>query len=191
MEENCGRTPGDGELALAVQAGAPEAFDQLSARYLGLLRARAGQFARPGGLEKEDLIQEGFLGLYAAAMAYNPQGGASFGTYAGVCVYNRMASAARSHHSVGNRPLNESLPLDTAGDLPQLGGQSPEELLELRENAQAFWRRAQTLLTPLERRALGLYLGGWRREEIAEKAGMSLKTFDNALHRVRKKLKDR
>ena len=74
MEENCGRTPGDGELALAVQAGAPEAFDQLSARYLGLLRARAGQFARPGGLEKEDLIQEGFLGLYAAAMAYNPQG---------------------------------------------------------------------------------------------------------------------
>ena len=181
----------DEELALQVQAGSPDAFDQLSARYLGLLRARAGQFAGPGGLEREDLIQEGFLGLYAAAMAYNPQGGASFGTYAGVCVHHRMAGAARSHLSAKNRTLNESLPLDSAGNLPEPRERSPEDLLELRENARDFRRRVQTLLTPLERRALGLYLGGWRREEIPRRAGISLKTFDNALHRVRKKLKER
>ena len=181
----------DDRLAALVRGGAAEAFVELSTRYMGLVRARAASFSGPGAPEKEDLFQEGFLGLYAAALSFQESRGAPFSAYAAACVYNRMASAARSHHSVGNRPLNESLPLDTAGDLPQLGGQSPEELLELRENAQAFWRRAQTLLTPLERRALGLYLGGWRREEIAEKAGMSLKTFDNALHRVRKKLKDR
>lgn len=187
MDENF-TTFTDSKLAECVRAGEPDAFVELSARYQWLVRSKAAQFAGPAAPEKEDLYQEGFLGLYAAAMAYREGGGASFSTYAGVCVYNRMASAARRHMSAGNRTLNESLPLETAGDLPVPAG-GPQDLLEVRENYAAMWRRIDSLLTPLERKALELYLGGCRREEVPEKAGMTVKAFDNAMHRVRLKLR--
>ena len=103
---------GDAQLAALVRAGQGEAFAELSARYLGLIRAKAKLFEGASAPEKEDLWQEGLLGLYAAAISYRPGRGASFPTYAGVCVYNQMASAVRRHGSSGNRPLNESVPLE-------------------------------------------------------------------------------
>ena len=178
----------DGQLAGQVRAGDAEAFVELSARYAGLVRSKAAQFAGPAAPEQEDLLQEGFLGLYAAALSYK-ESGASFATYAGVCVYNRMVSAARSYRSPGNRPLNESLSLDLAGELPNpISG--PEDAYELRESYQSMWRRVDGCLTPLERRVLRLHLAGCKRGEVEDRAGISLKTFDNALHRARLKLKN-
>ncbi len=182
MEE---REPGG--LWLAVRRGQPEAFGQLSARYAGLVRAKAARFAGPSAPEQEDLLQEGFLALYAAALTYDPQAGASFATYAGVCVYNRMADAARRHHSPGNRTLNESLPLDAAGSLPAAPG--PEGQYELKESFLLTWRQWEELLSPLERQALGLFLSGCPRDQVQARAGMDQKVFDNALYRVRAKLR--
>ena len=105
----------DVQLSALVRQGQGDAFAELSARYLGLIRAKAQRFEGASAPEKEDLWQEGLLGLYAAAVSYKPEGGAEFSTYAGVCIYNRMASAVRRHGSSGNRPLNESLPLEAAG----------------------------------------------------------------------------
>ncbi len=178
----------DERLTALVRQGAPEAFVELSTRYMGLVRGKAQTFTGPGAPEKDDLFQEGFLGLYAAALSFQPEGGASFSTYAGVCVYNRMASLARSRQSPGNRALSESLPLDTAGELPAPGA-GPEGRYELSENFLCMWRRAEAALSPLELRVLRMYLSGWRREEVERRAGISLKTFDNALHRVRAKLR--
>ena len=79
----------DAQLADCVRSGDPEAFVELSSRYLWLVRAKAGLFSGPAAPEKEDLFQEGLLGLYAAALTYQPAAGASFATYSGVCVYNR------------------------------------------------------------------------------------------------------
>ncbi|WP_322203874.1 sigma-70 family RNA polymerase sigma factor [Acutalibacter intestini] len=173
----------DIQLVQLVGQGEPEAFVELSARYLWLLQEKARQFS---GLEHEDLVQEGFLALYAAALSYREGGGASFSTYAGVCVFNRMAKAARRHGSPGNRTLNESLSLDSAGNLP--AGAGPQDLLELREGFAAMRQRIDQALTPLERQALALYLGGYKREEIPGRSGMTLKAFDNALYRARVKL---
>lgn len=178
----------DDRLAQLVRQGAPEAFVELSSRYMGLVRAKAQGFLGPSCPDKEDLFQEGFLGLYAAALSFRPDGGASFSTYAGVCVYNRMASLARSHQSPGNRALSESLPLDSAGELPAPGW-DPQGRYELSESFQAMWRKAEGVLSPLELRVLRMYLSGWRRDEVERRAGLSLKTFDNALHRVRTKLR--
>ena len=178
----------DAQLAEQVRAGAPDAFGELCSRYLWLVRAKAGRFSGPTAPEKEDLLQEGFLGLYAAAGSFRQDGGASFSTYAGACIYNRMASAARRHVSLGNRMLNESLPLDSAEGFPQAGGE-PQELVELRESFHTLWQRIDSTLSPLERRVLGLYLAGLRREEVEARAGIPLKAFDNALHRVRSKLR--
>ena len=164
-----------------------EAFAELSARYLGLIRAKAKLFEGASAPEKEDLWQEGLLGLYAAAISYQPGRGASFPTYAGVCVYNQMASAVRRHGSSGNRPLNESVPLEDAGEAAVEAG--PEALLELREEFGALCRQMDVSLSPLERRVLALYLSGYRRVEGAKRAGLPLRSYDNALHRVRSKLK--
>lgn len=137
---------GDAQLAALVRAGQGEAFAELSARYLGLIRAKAKLFEGASAPEKEDLWQEGLLGLYAAAISYQPGRGASFPTYAGVCVYNQMASAVRRHGSSGNRPLNESVPLEDAGEAAVEAG--PEALLELREEFGALVPPDGRLLVP-------------------------------------------
>ena len=177
----------DVQLSTLVRQGQGDAFAELSARYLGLIRAKAQRFEGASAPEKEDLWQEGLLGLYAAAVSYKPEGGAEFSTYAGVCVYNRMTSAVRRHVSSGNRTLNESVPLEDAGDAAVEAG--PEDLLELREDFRTLQQRMGVSLSPLERRVLALYLNGYRRGEAANRAGITVRAYDNALHRVRSKLK--
>ena len=177
----------DAQLIALVRQRQGEAFAELSARYLGLIRAKARLFEGAAAPEKEDLWQEGLLGLYAAAISYKAEGGASFSTYAGVCVYNRMASAVRKHGSSANRALNESVSLEDAGEAAVEDG--PESLVELRDEFCSFREKMDGSLSPLERRVLAMYLNGFRRKEAAQLAGMSLRTFDNALHRVRAKLK--
>lgn len=181
----------DGELTRLVRENDPDAFGELSSRYLWLIRSRAASFCGPSAPEQEDLIQEGFLGLYVAAVSFSEEGGASFQTYAGLCVYRRMVSAARKHSSLRNRPLNDSLSLDSpaADDLP--AEENPEELYEMRDRMQNIFRHLGSALTPLERRALFLYVGGCKRSEIPARSGMTLKAFDNAMYRVRSKLRDR
>lgn len=186
-EDYCGCS--DEQLVKMIKENATDAFAALSARYLWLIRAKAAQFEGVAAPEREDLLQEGFLGLYAAAISFDEKGAASFKTYAGVCVHNRMADAARRHGSAKNRVLNESLSLDS-DDAAEVAAQpGPEELLELRERFRDLLRRAETELTPLERKAFLLYLSGCERGEIFARSGMSLKTFDNAIYRVRSKLR--
>lgn len=177
---------GDPELTKLVRGGDPQAFVELSSRYIGLIRKKAAMFFGPAVPETEDLIQEGFLGLYCAALGYKEDGGGSFGTYAGACIYNQMATAVRSNATAGNRTLNQALPLTEAGELaePCMG---PQDLVETREQFDSMWRRLE--LTPLERRVLGLYLSGCRRSQVQERAGIQLKAFDNALYRIRSKLR--
>ncbi len=179
----------DGQLIDKIKGENYDAFAELGARYLWLIRIKAAQFEREASLEREDLCQEGFLGLYLAARSYEKKNGAAFKTYAGVCIQNRMTSAVRTHKSMGNRPLNESVSLETAGDAPAAFWDEPEALVELRESFEGVLLKMKLALSPLERRALSLYLSGFKRREIPEKTGLSLKTFDNALGRVRNKLR--
>lgn len=184
------RTYSDAQLARLVRANASDAFAALSSRYLWLIRSKAAQFEGPSAPERDDLLQEGFLGLYVAAVSYEESGGASFRTYAGVCVYNRMADAARKHGSAKNRLLNESLSLDSEAAAGMAAENGPEDFVELREHFQSLLRKADLALSPLERKALSLYLSGCERTEIPARSGMSLKAFDNAIYRVRNKLKN-
>lgn len=176
------------QLAGKVRAGDADAFAALSARYLWLVRDKARKFAGAGAPEMEDLTQEGLLGLYAAAVAFDEAGGASFSTYAGVCIYNRMASAVRRYSSSGNRTLNESVSLDS-GEAVLAAGEDPGDAVELREWAAGLRRRLEGALSPLERKVLALYLSGCSRRDLPGRLGLSQKSCDNALHRVRCKLR--
>lgn len=182
-------TLSDKELLSLVRSSAPDAFGELSARYFTLICHQAARFTGPNAPERDDLLQEGLLALYAAAISYDEAKGASFRTYAGVCVQNRMADTARRHGSSRNRALNESLSLnsDAAANLASTGG--PEDILELQDQLRGLFQKLDEVLTPLERAAVRLYLAGCRREDIPARSGMSLKAFDNAMYRARSKLK--
>lgn len=179
----------DTELIVRAKENDCAAFGELSGRYFWLIRSKARMFEGSSAPEKEDLFPEGLWGLYVAAITFDQEKEAGFPTYAGVCIYNRMVTAVRRHGSNKNRALNESLPLDSAAGFLSKEEEQPEAQLELQENFQQMLEELRKPLSPLERRAFDCYLSGLHRSEITEKTGLSLKVFDNALHRVRRKLK--
>lgn len=177
----------DEELVLEVENA--DAFAELMARYLWLISSMSRSWKKVGSLDDDDLIQEGLLGLYSAAKNYRSGGGASFKSYAFKCISNRLKSEVRNHSSKKNLPLNDSVSLDdvTIGDADAVV--SPETLLENRESVAAVLNQIHISLSDFERKVLALYLSGYKRKEISESLNISVKAFDNAIQRVRKKLK--
>lgn len=175
--------------ALALQ-GKPEAFTELAVRYMPLVRAKAS-FFRAGGAEKEDLYQEGLLGLMRAAQTFQPGKSASFRTYAGVCIANSIRMAYRTAAAKKNDPLNSFVSLSEENS-PQFEAScsaSPEALIDSRESFHQMCCSIAEMLTPMELRVLRLYLSGCSYREIAEKMSVTQKAADNALQRIRSKLK--
>ncbi len=180
----------DGQLAALVRSGDSEAFAELTERYAFSIRARVSPY-HAAGVEAEDLCQEGLLGLLFAAETFDPAHGSSFRTYAGVCISNRIIMAYRSAVGTKNKPLSNFISLsgEDAPDFPADCSADPQTLVDDRESIEAARRRLGELLTPMELRALSLFLGGSSYREIAEKMSVTEKAADNALQRARSKLK--
>ena len=107
----------DEALALRFQNGDDAAFSELAARYLKVIRIKACSFREIFSLEREDLYQEGLLGLLDAANSYKPSERTSFETYAGRCISNRIVSAVRRSSSLKNSFLNNAVPIEEMEDL--------------------------------------------------------------------------
>ena len=174
----------DEALVSAFQSGDTEAFSVLAARSVRMIRQLTARFGGAYPFERDDLLQEGLLGLLFAARTFSFDGGASFATYARRCAENRVVDAVRSGLSRANRVLNTAVPLDGL-DASDASG-DPEALLELRESVSGLLDAG---LSPLEQRVLRLYLGGLKRQDAARAAGVPLGAYDNALARARRKLK--
>jgi len=180
----------DDQLASLVSNSNSYAFVELAARYLSLIKAKASHF-RNAMFETDDLCQEGLMGLLNAARTYDAVGGASFRTYAGVCISNRMIMACRAAVSRKNLPLNNFVSLsddDTAIEM-QDHTTNPETVLIDHENLKLMRQHIEQTLSPLEQRVLMLYLSGCCYNDISDKLGITSKAADNALQRVRFKLK--
>ncbi|MEE0253253.1 MAG: sigma-70 family RNA polymerase sigma factor [Acutalibacteraceae bacterium] len=184
----------DNQLVSFIQKGNSDAFVELTARYLSFIRAKAYPF-RSSVLEADDLCQEGLLGLFSAARSYNPNKDASFKTYAGICIQNRIVAAYRSCARKKNIPLSQLVSLNDE-ETPQLSNiqgtnqaaSNPETLLIDRENLEMVHQRIRQSLSKLEQQVLFLYLSGQSYSEIAAKLAIPAKSVDNAIQRVRRKL---
>ena len=175
----------DIQLAALVSSGNSDAFVELTARYMSLIRAKAAPF-HSNMLEADDLFQEGLLGLLNAAKTYKPDSKASFRTYAGVCINNRIIMAYRWAVSRKNLPLNDFVPLsEEQGPSEE---QNPEEILAGREGLKIVKQHIKETLSTMEYQVLLSYLGGCSYQEIAQKLRITPKAADNALQRVRRKL---
>ena len=193
MYYNIYTTKSDEELQALVTDRAGGAEEALVERYTRIVRICARPYFLIGG-DSEDLIQEGMLGLLYAIREYDRGKGASFKTFAQVCIHNRIKSAVRSAQRLKNAPLNDGVPLDEvlSDESQSLGTnyfqRSPEEQVLARETEREFISAYSRCLSKLEAEILDLYLDGLSYEEMAAASGKSVKAVDNAVQRIRRKL---
>ena len=166
--------------------------------YKEVVRAKAGLYFMLGA-EKEDLIQEGMIGLVKAYNTYDPSKGASFSTYAELCINRQLINAVKASGRQKNAPLNLAVSLDKpAGseeDGPSLGemlvagyDSDPEDQIIFEELMELLVSPEKKFLSPLEHKVLNLLLEGQKYREIADSLGKSPKQIDNAIQRIRAKI---
>lgn len=186
----------DNELLRLAAEGDRNAEEQLAMRYARLVRICARPLFLAGG-DSEDLIQEGMFGLLSAIREYDPSEGASFKTYAQVCIRRRLSSAVKSASRLKHLPLNDGLSLDyilseesqtQIAANPDAFRRTPEEQVLARESKFELYNSFALKLSRLEKDVLSLYLEGLSYEEIADKTGKDVKSVDNAVQRIRRKL---
>ena len=190
MENRKQEARSDETLMEEIRKGSRDCMDILIERYKGQVRKEARTLYLIGG-DSDDLIQEGMLGLFKAIRDYQPEKEVPFGTFAKLCIsrqlYKAIQAAARQKHTPLNTYVELNEQLDAQEDSPQ--GKSPEDLLIDRESAEGLQERMEALLSPMEKSILQAYLNGDNYIRIAERMGKSPKSVDNALQRIRRKLK--
>ena len=171
----------DADLLARAQQGDEAALAALIARMMPAIRKGAASC-----LDFEDAVQEGLIGLFQAVRGYRADQGAPFAAYAAACIRHAQQDARRAALRKKHAPLNFSVPLPDAENIPQPG---PEELAIAGERYAATLQRMQTDLSALERRALVASAHGQPVARTARELGVSPKTVANALARARRKLR--
>lgn len=161
-----------------------EAVSKIISRYMKLVLKRASNLS-DNSSDLEDLTQEGLLGLFNAINSFDDENGASFSSFADICVSNRIKSAAASiaRHKEKELAVIEA-ENDVAGD-----EFSPESICLEKESDNRIKGEIKSVLAPLEIKVFELYMEGRSYREIAESLKIPEKSVDNAVFRIRKKVK--
>ena len=157
------------------------AFPYLTARFTKLVLTKAYSFALKNLTDADDYLQDGMLALLKAAETYDRTKGASFATYADVCVTNKMKNTAAKH-------IPETDEISDEEDYGQ-SEPSPEDILIEREKMKELYNTISNLLSQKEWQIFRLFLDACSYSEIASDLKISEKSVDNALMRTRRKLK--
>ena len=141
------------------------------------------------GGDRDDLLQEGMIGLYQAIRSYDPEREAGFATFAALCIDRQMMKAIDSSQRVKNQPLNNSVDLASLdGDgHEQVTSESPEKIVLAKTSYDETLHMLMSRLGPLEKQVLTLYLEGLGYRDIGTVLNKSPKAVDNAIQRIRKK----
>lgn len=177
--------PIDQDLPAKAQQGDEAALAALIARMMPAIRKGAAASTAPG-LDFEDAVQEGLIGLFNAVRSYQSENGTPFAGYAAACISHAQQDARRAALRKKHAPLNFSVPLpqEDAAALP-----GPEELAIAEERRADLLARMETLLSDFERRVLLASLEGGSSARIAQSLGCTPKAVSNALARARRKMR--
>jgi RNA polymerase sporulation-specific sigma factor len=187
----------DEQLIERLRDGDARIMDFILDKYKPLVRKRANAMYLIGG-ETEDLIQEGMIGLFKAIRDYNPGREASFFHFAELCINRQLYSAVEASNRKKHAPLNTYISFYAQGEaegqplvesLSAAGQQNPEEMLIDQENVEQFWKRVRGRLSKMEQQVLDAYLSGQNYQQIAQQMGKSPKAVDNALQRIKSKIR--
>lgn len=176
------------------------AVDYLLEKYKNLVKNKAKTLFLIGG-DKDDLIQEGMIGLYKAIRDYEGANNCTFFSFADLCISRQMYSAINASKRKKNIPLNTYISLDTPvavngtdseerliDKMFQQNTTNPEELIIDKENTSMIEYELVKCLSNLEKEVLMLYLKDMKYIQIAQYMGKPAKTIDNALTRIKTKL---
>nr|WP_249315891.1 RNA polymerase sporulation sigma factor SigH [Bacillus sp. FJAT-49711] len=188
----------DEELIELIHEGESEALDYLIKKYRNFVRVKARSYFLIGA-DKEDIVQEGMIGLYKAIRDFKEDKLSSFKAFAELCITRQIITAIKTATRQKHIPLNSYVSLDkpiydeesdrTLMDV--ISGAKildPEELLINREKLNNIEEKVMELLSDLERKVLALYLDGRSYQEISDELDRHVKSIDNALQRVKRKL---
>ncbi len=189
----------DEALVARSHAGDPQADEVLCERYKNVVRIKARPYFLIGA-DREDLVQEGMIGLYKAIRDYTPDHNAGFRSFAEMCIVRQLITAIKGATRKKHTPLNtyvsfyggayseeekERPLLDT---MAMVRTESPEDVFISKESTEHILGSIDKLLTPLEKQVLDLFMDGHSYQQIAVALGRGTKTVDNALQRIKRKL---
>ena len=189
------------EIIKKAQAGDRSACDLLFAKYRNLVRMKAGLYFMAGA-DKDDVEQEGMLGLLNAIRSYDADKGAVFKTFADLCITRQIQTAIKAAHRKKHTPLNEytSLHMSLTDEEGEEGDAlidtiaseveaDPLTMLIDQELYADVENGIDNLLSSFEKQVISMHLDGMSYTEIAQRLDKSPKQVDNALQRIKKKLK--
>ena len=182
----------DEYLQKLASEGDREAEEELSARYIPVIRKISRAYFILGG-DIEDIIQEGTFGLISAIRQYSSDSNTSFRSFAVICIKNRIISAIKSAASGKHDPLNEGIPLDEIDfdSFSEYFRRSVEDIVIANDDHDRLIDFISATLTSYEQSVLSLYLDGLSYSEISDKLKRDVKSIDNAVQRIRRKLRDK
>ena len=173
------------------------ATDYIVQRYKNFVRSKARSYFLMGA-DKEDIIQEGMIGLYKATRDYNRDREVSFKSFAELCITRQIISAIKGASRQKHIPLNSYISLnkpaydDSERTLIEVleteKNLDPEEVVINREQYALIKEVMEAVLSPLEWDVLRGYMDAKSYQEMAEEHHRSVKSIDNALQRVKKKM---
>lgn len=195
----------DGQLVTMAQEGSETAEELLIEKYKNLVKSRSQQYFIVGA-DREDVVQEGMIGLFKAIRGYDAGQETSFKTFAEQCITNQILTAIKRANRMKHQPLNDSISISSAspggdaqterdgsdgsleGTLRDFRGNEPEEVMLVKEAVNFLRACDSQILSPFERQVLAEKMKGRNYQEIARTLNRSPKSVDNALQRIKKKV---
>lgn len=195
---DCYKMIPDEQVVQLYHDGDTLAEEYLMTKYKNFVRSKARSYFLIGA-DHEDIVQEGMIGLYKAIRDFKPEKLSSFRAFAELCITRQIITAIKTATRQKHIPLNSYVSLNkplydeesdrTLLDVIMEGRTSnPEELIINRENLGNIHAKITEVLSSLEQEVLSLYLDGKSYQEIADSLGRHVKSIDNALQRVKRKL---
>ncbi len=166
--------------------GDEKALSYLMAAFTPNIKASAAKCVSPG-LEYEDIAQECMIALFRAIISYDSEKGATFSTYACACIENAAVSALRSANRKKHMALNTAVPLTDTDE--SVNEQSAEDVVFKSESYSTAIKHINNKLSQLEKNVLFAFLDGASYSVIASRLNITEKSVDNALQRIRAKLR--
>ena len=187
----------DEDLITVIKSGDKFALEFLIEKYKELVNMKVSKFFMIGA-EKEDIVQEGLIGLFKAVKNYNPEMQNSFKTFANLCIERQLITAIKSSNRQKHMPLNSYLSLNTnayeddddTSVLDVLNAHQMEDPLDTitkKEYYKTVEVAIDKSLSDFEKKVLNRYMQGESYVQIAEKLDAPVKSIDNAIQRIRKK----
>ena len=192
----------DYEILSYVAEANGEAINVMFDKYKPLIQATANRmycYCKNTGLEYNDLIQEGMLGLNLAIHTFESNKDTSFYTYAKMCIERKIISIIVSSRRLKHKVLNESISFELSDEYDdevfnqkclEDNSFNPESILLKNENEDEMVNSVKALLTDFETQVFELKINGFSYKEISEILDKDQKAIDNALQRIRAKVKD-